>query len=544
MAGGPELFRKNDQHKQGALFSTVSTLPQQAKKRLESSWAHAFYHSYFCKIDETVFTPLYSNKMSRPNVPVNILLGFETLKSGLGLSDIAMYNSYLYDVQIRYALGISDLDDAYFDLRTIYNFRSALLAHEKETDISLVTVATQSVVKEQMEAFQIKGGLQRMDSTLVQSNIRTMSRLQLVISVIQRLLELVSPEQITNRTELFAPYQKEDAQHICYKVAYENRTSRLEQAGRDLYEILNLLKPEHKNHELWQQGYRVFSEHFTMVDDALSIVEPKLMSGGTLQSPHDPEATYRSKSNESSKGYVANLSETCDPDNPLQLITSIQVQANITDDQALLAEALPQLKADMGLHTLLTDGGYAGPVAAEALDQQGVTLKTSAIKGAKRVAGKLGLEVFTQESNPENKEIIIRCPQGYVAEIKASPDGTRMTAVFSNEKCSQCPQQNQCPAKRIMRKSVRIVQFTKNSLRIARTRKIVQEEGREICNKRASIESTVRSVIHAFGGHLCKLTVRGRKRVRDVIQLSAMMVNIRRIAHYMSNNEANMVIIC
>jgi hypothetical protein len=92
-----------------------------------------------------------------------------------------------------------------------------------------------------------------------------------------------------------------------------------------------------------------------------------------------------------------------------------------------------------------------------------------------------------------------------------------------------------------MRKEMRIVRFTKNNLRVARSRKIVMEEDREICNKRASIESTVRSVIHVFGGHLCKLTVRGRKRVRDYLKLSAMMVNIRRIANYTSTNSARII---
>jgi hypothetical protein len=121
------IVQKNDQHKQGALFRTVSTLPQQVIKRLESSWAHAFYHSCFCKIDETVFDLLYSKKLSRPNVPVNILL----------------------------------VNDAYFDLRTIYNFRSALIAYEKKTGISLVSKATYAAVKEKMEAFQIKSGLLR-----------------------------------------------------------------------------------------------------------------------------------------------------------------------------------------------------------------------------------------------------------------------------------------------------------------------------------------------------------------------------------------------
>ena len=295
------------------MFNTVETLSPQAKKRLETTWAHAFYENFFCKLDESVFAPLYSKKYSRPNVPVNILVGFETLKIGLRLSDEAMYNSYLFNMQVRYALGLHDFEVGYFDLRTIYNFRNALITYEKKNSVSLLMVATKAVTKEQMDAFHIKGGLQRMDSTLVQSNICTMSRLQLIITVIQRLLELVSVEQILQNPGFFEPYQKEDAQHLCYRIAYEDRSRRLEQAGCDLLSILNLLQPMHESHEYWKQGYLVFSEHFTLTNDVISIVDPKLMSGGTLQSPYDTEATYRTKNHESAKGYVANITETCDP---------------------------------------------------------------------------------------------------------------------------------------------------------------------------------------------------------------------------------------
>jgi hypothetical protein len=88
--------------------------------------------------------------------------------------------------------------------------------------------------------------------------------------VVQSLLELVSSEQIANKPELVALYQKEEALHICYKVAYEDRASRLEQAERDLYAMLNMLQSAHEKNVLWQQCYRVFSEHFTIAEDAIS----------------------------------------------------------------------------------------------------------------------------------------------------------------------------------------------------------------------------------------------------------------------------------
>jgi hypothetical protein len=63
------MFRKNDGHKQQRIFTAVDQLPVTAKKHLEKSWDHVFYHEYFCKLDETVFSVLYSEKYSRRNIP-------------------------------------------------------------------------------------------------------------------------------------------------------------------------------------------------------------------------------------------------------------------------------------------------------------------------------------------------------------------------------------------------------------------------------------------------------------------------------------------
>ena len=37
------MYRKNDQHRQQALFSSINDLPPKKRQRLEDSWAGAFY---------------------------------------------------------------------------------------------------------------------------------------------------------------------------------------------------------------------------------------------------------------------------------------------------------------------------------------------------------------------------------------------------------------------------------------------------------------------------------------------------------------------
>jgi hypothetical protein len=81
---------------------------------LRNSWAGIFYKEFFCRIDEEPFEILYSDKDSRPNVPVNDLIGCEALKAGYGWSDLELYENYCYNLQVRYVLGYDRLGDGDF----------------------------------------------------------------------------------------------------------------------------------------------------------------------------------------------------------------------------------------------------------------------------------------------------------------------------------------------------------------------------------------------------------------------------------------------
>jgi len=120
------MFKKNKKHLQPALISSVNQLPKNQRNRLEQSWAGVFYREVFCRLKEEPFSVLYSDPPSRPNIPVNVLVGLEYLKSGLGWSDEELYDAFLYNVQVRYALGYHELGQGEFDLRTLYYFRQRL----------------------------------------------------------------------------------------------------------------------------------------------------------------------------------------------------------------------------------------------------------------------------------------------------------------------------------------------------------------------------------------------------------------------------------
>ena len=78
------MYLENKKHLQIPLTSHVDEMPENLRKRLENSWAGMFYREFFVRLNEKPFAVLYADIPSRPNVPVNVLVGLEYLKAGNG----------------------------------------------------------------------------------------------------------------------------------------------------------------------------------------------------------------------------------------------------------------------------------------------------------------------------------------------------------------------------------------------------------------------------------------------------------------------------
>jgi hypothetical protein len=93
------LFRKNARHLQPVLISNVNDSPEKHRKRMENSWAGVFYQETLSRLDERSFEVPYADCPSRPNVPINVLVGLESLKADFRWSDEEMYDAFTYDIQ-------------------------------------------------------------------------------------------------------------------------------------------------------------------------------------------------------------------------------------------------------------------------------------------------------------------------------------------------------------------------------------------------------------------------------------------------------------
>lgn len=522
------MFRKNDQHRQQAMFSTLDDLPAKPRKRLENSWAATFYREFFSRIDENIFAILYSDQASRPNIPVNVLVGLEALKAGFGWSDAELEAQMAFNIQVRYALGYRDLTEGHFELRTVYNFRRRLAQHMQETGENLLEEAFEQVTDEQIAALELKTGKLRMDSTQIASNIRQMSRVQLLVEVTQRVWRMLTEEDKARYTADFAPYLKGTSGQYSYHIEPGEAPQHLEASGHLLRQLVAELATEYGEQDTYRVLARVYDEHFVEVETSLRPKVGDELSSQSLQSPDDLEATYRHKRGRGYQGYVANVTETCDPENPLQLIVKLQTEANSTDDAALLEDAVPNLVERMDVDEMYTDGGYNSPTVDAALNEAQIELIQTAIRGQQPADNRLTVSdfVFTRDENGTPQAV--RCPGGQDAEVLPARKPERFVARFDAAQCATCPLRDRCPAEPLKRTpQYRSLRFNQQQANVAHRRENQRHAKASGQNLRSAVEATVRSVKHSFGNH--KLPVRGHIRVSLMLVASAAMVNVRRI---------------
>jgi len=526
------MYKENQGHKQLAWISNVNDLPEKQRKRLEKSWAGVFYREFFCWINESAFAVLYADIPSRPNVPVNVLVGLEALKAGFGWSDEELHDAFLFDVQVRYALGYHQLGEGQFDVRTIYNFRKRVVEHLEETGENLIEKAFEQVTDEQVKAYQLKTGKLRMDSTQIASNICDTTRLRLLVEILQRTYRMLDGADQERYAEAFGPYLKGKAGQYAYRVKTGESETHLERIGVLMHKLVDELADTYGDEQGYQILKRVFKEHFVVAaESGLRPKEGQELSASSLQSPDDAQASYRRKRGEDYVGYVGNLTETCDPENDLQLIVKVQVEPNTTDDAKMLQEALPELKERTDLDEMHVDGAYSSEEVDEILADLDVDLVQTAIRGAKPDPETLALDQFEWKIQAKGIPQSVTCPHGVQAQVIAGRSRDRYLAYFSMDECEGCPFAAQCPSVPLGRRPKRALRFSKHQIHVARRRQRSVQAKASGQNLRAAVESTVRSVKHPF--RKGKVPVRGQPRVRMLLIGSAAMSNVRRICRYL-----------
>jgi hypothetical protein len=521
------MFRKNSKHQQIELFGINNTLPKKLLDKLYNSAEYHFYNVIFCKINENLFSTLYSDEPSRPNARINCMIAALLLKEKYHCSYRELFDKIHFDVLTKTALGLDAMDDIPFTEATLFNFQNRLLKHQLETGEFLMEQLFDGLTESQLKELKIKTDIQRTDSFMASSNIRSYGRLQLLIEVLRRLWRILDEDDKKKLSERLLEYTNKTSGQYIYQLRSEDLPKEIEKIA-ELYQYLkkNIIS-KYEDTEYFKIFDRVYTEHFTEVDERIEVKANEDISSSSLQSPDDLDATYRKKRGESYHGQSINVTETASPGNPINLITDIEVNANNIDDSEVLNKKIDRMKEKTPeLEEMHTDGGYGSIDNDLRFGELGIRHVQTAVRGRQS-----GVDLTIEKLNESAYKV--KCP---LQEVKSGQTRTRHKAMFDVQVCKMCEYSSKCPLKQ--GKKYRIYYFTEEDyLRNKRNRNIL-----EIPRERRKIRPNVEATVSEFTCRMRKkkMKIRGRFKTQMFAYSMGIMINFGRLYRYNIVNNKNM----
>jgi hypothetical protein len=385
------MFKKSTRKTQLDAFSSADNFLNKRAERFYSepeSWHNLFRVQVTMRIDELLFKDLYSSKMGSPNASVRTMVGMMIIKEANGWSDAQLFEQCRFNILVRSALGLVNMNDPIPTESTYYLFRSRIVDHERQGNPNLLEQTFASITTGQAVDFQVSGRSIRMDSKLLGSNIAWLSRYELV----HETLRLFCSESVdtslestltVSEKELLSTVISEKGNKVVYRSSGEEVRTKLVDLGILIYKILQA----HKNSPSSHYGTlsKVFADQFDVSDEKTIIPKPKeSIAADSIQSPHDTDCNYRNKDGNQVKGYSVNVTESCDKEG-LNLISSVDVKTADAADNDFLKESVQQAAEifNTPAENIHTDGAYHSPSNQAFAAELNAEIMLNAIQGPK-----------------------------------------------------------------------------------------------------------------------------------------------------------------
>lgn len=250
-------------------------------------------------IQDDTFSDMYVLDNGRPAIAPSLLAMATILQFYRNLSDRDMERACMYDIEIKYALGLR-IDDRPFDHSSLGDFRKRLLEHGKEKEVF------DKILNKLVESGLIKRNeIQRIDATHIIADIALPTVIALVKKAIYEILKPLTKRhqdalaQIQSQVDL-SEYAKENVNDSdAGKEDIQRRQRRLVKVVNDAFivlryvrdikgdsilerrvELLRRILRENITHDKYGEPYESDNRHLTP---------------DKIVSPIDPDARYGAK---------------------------------------------------------------------------------------------------------------------------------------------------------------------------------------------------------------------------------------------------------
>lgn len=554
------MFRPTNRQK--SLFETENFLPENSKRMLRGTWAEGFSTKVLPILlkEESRFALLYCEDNGRPNWSVARMLGLCLLQEFYGLNDQKALESLSFDIRWQYALGLT-AEESYLSRRSLIDFRSRLVAIDSKMD--MLRSVFNKVGDAAINDIGISIAEQRVDSTLITSNIFTRGRVELFRKTLVHFFDWLSKEHPDRLFQLKAStrkwYEKIQEGGWFGKVDKDNFKQLLRTLAERLYEVISLFSNDHEinAHEPYILVERLFNEHCKLesVDDTnasnddvdnlknendkndngipdgpdsidkkirIKVLKKPERSGCSLQSPYDPDAGCSYKG----PGYLTHVTETCN-NISTEIITDFHVTSAAETDRGKDIVVIEHLiESGKQPHVLYEDAGYPtgrGLIAAEK-------------KGTKIVAPMTGCSPIGRDrfSFDANTGFCSECPAGHSPlrhgmRTTAKNNPVTEHAYFDGHKCRACKLQSQCVVRGPNNGKNGNFHLEIGAHLVARDKAVAEQKNDKWWDKyaiRSGVEATMSELKRAHG--IGKLRVRRMPQVRLAVTLKMTACNIKR----------------
>jgi hypothetical protein len=514
------MFSITNKERPLKLFSNTHTfLSGSSLKEYEDNnhWHNLFRKQVTDRIDEDIFRPLFCNDNGAPNASIRVLISMMLLKEARGLSDSQLFEECRFNLLVRSALGLLNIDDSLPAVSTYYLLRKRIVDWEKSGNANLIEKVFSQVTHSQAIDFHVNGKSIRMDSKLIGSNIAWYSRYELIHETVRKAYSFIKAEQnrlslCETERELLNEIAGESGEKVVYRSNKPEIESKMKVLGNIIYKITRQMS-DHTS-EFVQTLCKVFREQYIDSDNIITPRSKEEISAESIQSPYDTDCHYRNKDGNQVKGYSVNITETCDKDS-LNLITDVKVAVSSTADCDFLQPAInsTQQVVTQKIETANADGAYHSPDNQDYCKENTIDFILGAIQG-KSSRYDLSLD--------ENNHLT-------VTDLQTN-------TLISSCKVEPRKKQDQ-PKWKIKNEKGQSRYFTQKDIDTCLLRKQITARTQKELNVRNNVEATIFQLAYHYPND--KSRYRGLIKHKIWANLRCLWINFVRIVKFTANNLLN-----
>ena len=526
------VFRKNSSQ-QLSLDDRFLSASKREQKFVLNSWAKGFSDIVFPAINEERFAVLFSqDEATRPNTPINVLIGALLLKELFQMTDEELVETVVCgDLRFQYALHTTSFNEQPLSKNSLNRFRRRIYLHCLATGDDLLHQEMEHLADQFCQFLGIQPTMKRMDTLMVAANCRRLSRLELLYTCVRNLVKTLDKENPALVSESLHHYLEDtDANAVFYHDKTTTPDEKLDQIIKEAHSLEKTVDQEHRSLSDFQLLLQVLDEQTTVAETGERQARAgKDITPESIQNPAEPEATYRKKSGKHHFGYVGNVVETVDANGAM--ITHYDYDVNTHSDVRFCEEFLEQMGTVDEEMTLVADGSFNSTDNRETAKEQHIHFAPTNLNGTAPAEIKGDFQI--------NDEETILCPAGHQAfKVSYYKSSEQYCAWFDKETCLSCPLFETCCPKEQQRATT--VRLSKKQISRARYLKEIKSDAfKPLVEFRNGIESVPSILRRRY--HVDNMPVRGLVRTKIWFSCKIGAINAKNLLKRIGRREKQSV---